>query len=68
VCWGSALVAETIQRYAVGAIMHFADSIVVPDSMTQPLVYYRNNTVNSHALIEACIATSPRPMCWRYAI
>jgi len=51
----SALLAEVIERHAVSAVMHFAGSIVVPESVTQPLAYYRNNTVNSHALIEACV-------------
>jgi len=45
----SALIAE----YEVDTIVHFAASIVVPDSVRDPLGYYRNNTVNSRALIEA---------------
>lgn len=38
-----------------GAIMHFAGSIVVPESVTDPLKYYHNNTVKSRALIEAAV-------------
>ena len=38
-----------------GAIMHFAGSIVVPESVEQPLAYYHNNTVKSRALIEAAV-------------
>ncbi|HEY6814164.1 MAG TPA: UDP-glucose 4-epimerase GalE, partial [Croceibacterium sp.] len=38
-----------------GAIMHFAGSIVVPESVEQPLKYYHNNTVKSRALIEAAV-------------
>jgi len=49
-------VREVIGDYRVDAVMHFAGSIVVPESMEKPLAYYRNNTVNSHALIESCIA------------
>lgn len=36
------------------AVLHFAGSIVVPDSVSQPLEYYRNNTLNSHLLLEMC--------------
>jgi UDP-glucose 4-epimerase len=46
------LVARIIRQYGVDAIIHFAASIVVPDSVRDPLGYYRNNTVNSRALIE----------------
>jgi UDP-glucose 4-epimerase len=38
------------------AIMHFAGSIVVPESVEKPLDYYRNNTLASHALIDAAVA------------
>ncbi len=34
------------------AILHFAGFIVVPESVEKPLEYYRNNTVNTHALLE----------------
>ena len=36
------------------AVMHFAASIVVPESVAEPLKYYRNNTVNMVGLLEAC--------------
>jgi UDP-glucose 4-epimerase len=39
-----------------GAIMHFAGSIVVPESVTDPLKYYHNNTAKSRALIAAAVA------------
>ena len=35
--------------------MHFAGSIVVPESVEQPLKYYANNTLASHALISAAV-------------
>lgn len=38
-----------------GAIMHFAGSIVVPESVTDPLKYYHNNTAKSRTLIEAAL-------------
>lgn len=36
------------------AIIHFAGSIVVPHSVSEPLRYYQNNTVNSHSLLTLC--------------
>src|SRR5438270_3473414 len=50
-----ALVARIIQEHGIEAIIHFAASIVVPDSVSNPLGYYRNNTVNSRALIECAV-------------
>ncbi len=49
------LVAATLARYGVGTVMHFAGNVIVPESVEQPLAYYRNNTLNSHALIDACV-------------
>ncbi len=45
-----------LREQGIGAIMHFAGSIVVPDSVTDPLGYYANNTVASHALIGTAVA------------
>jgi UDP-glucose 4-epimerase len=55
-----ALVAEIIRDHGVDAIVHFAASIVVPDSVRDPLGYYRNNTVNSRALMECAIKNGVR--------
>ena len=49
------LVARLIAEHGVSAIIHFAASIVVPDSVSDPLGYYRNNTVNSRALIACAV-------------
>jgi UDP-glucose 4-epimerase len=51
----SLIVAEEIS-----AILHFAGSIVVPESITDPLGYYLNNTVNSRALMEAAVTCGVR--------
>jgi len=45
------LVAKTIAQHRVTAIIHFAASIVVPDSISNPLGYYRNNTMNTCSLV-----------------
>jgi len=50
-----ALVASLIATHKVDAIIHFAGSTIVPESMRDPLGYYRNNTANSRALIETAI-------------
>ena len=50
-----ALVANLIKQQGVQSIIHFAASIVVPDSVSDPLGYYKNNTVNSRALIECAV-------------
>src|SRR6476469_3246909 len=49
------LVDSIIDDLGIGAIMHFAGSIVVPESVEKPLDYYANNTVASHALMEAAV-------------
>jgi UDP-glucose 4-epimerase len=51
------LVHTILRKYSVDAIVHFAGSIVVPESIADPLGYYHNNTVKSRALIEAAVAT-----------
>lgn len=49
-CGDEALVAETARRHGVTAILHFAGSIVVPDSVVDPFRYYLNNTVKPRTL------------------
>jgi UDP-glucose 4-epimerase len=49
------LVSRLIREYEVQAIIHFAASLIVPDSVRDPLAYYRNNTVNSRTLIESAV-------------
>ncbi len=48
-------VAALIAEHRIDTIIHFAASIVVPDSVRDPLGYYRNNTMNSRALLEAAV-------------
>ena len=51
-----ALVDRVLQGERIGAILHFAGSIVVPESVVKPLEYYANNTLASHTLISAAVA------------
>jgi UDP-glucose 4-epimerase len=53
-------VAALIAEHAIDAIIHFAASVVVPDSLRDPLGYYRNNTMNSRALIETAVQCGVR--------
>ncbi|MEN2711250.1 UDP-glucose 4-epimerase GalE [Sphingomonas sp. NPDC092331] len=55
-----AAVRAAIRAHGVTAIMHFAGSVVVPESVTDPLKYYRNNTAASRALIESAVAEGVR--------
>ncbi len=54
------LVGRLIKEHAVEAIIHFAASIVVPESVANPLGYYLNNTVKTRALIAAAVAGGVR--------
>ncbi len=49
-------VRAAIREHNVRAIMHFAGSVVVPESVSDPLKYYRNNTAASRSLIESAVA------------
>jgi UDP-glucose 4-epimerase len=49
-------VRGAMHDHRIGAVMHFAGSVVVPESVSDPLKYYRNNTAASRALIESTVA------------
>lgn len=48
------LVSRILADYDIGAVLHFAAHIVVPESVADPLKYYGNNTCNTRALLECC--------------
>ena len=50
------LLTRIFEEQGTDAIMHFAGSIVVPESVENPLKYYHNNTAKSRALIEAAVS------------
>jgi len=54
------LVRSVITEHGVGAILHFAGSVVVPESVTDPLKYYRNNTAATRSLLESAVAGGVR--------
>ncbi len=49
------LVGGLLRKHGISEIVHFAGSIVVPESVTNPLKYYANNTATSRNLIEAAV-------------
>ncbi len=49
------LVSSILKEHKITAIIHFAASIVVPDSVRDPLSYYRNNTMNTRSLLEVAV-------------
>ncbi|WP_290653025.1 UDP-glucose 4-epimerase GalE [Aquisalimonas sp.] len=54
------LIKRLLRDHAVDTVMHFAAHTVVPESVADPLKYYRNNTNNSRILLEACVAEGVR--------
>ena len=48
-------VEQVLREHDVRAIMHFAGSVVVPESVSDPLKYYGNNTVATRALLESAV-------------
>lgn len=48
-----ALLVETLRKYGIEAVMHFAAFIEVGESMEQPLKYYHNNVCNTRVLLAA---------------
>jgi UDP-glucose 4-epimerase len=54
------LVSRLLQERGVDTVLHFAAHIVVPESVADPLKYYRNNTSNTRSLLECCVAAGVR--------
>lgn len=52
----SELVARTLDEHGVATVMHFAARTIVPESVADPLRYYRNNTCATRNLLESCVA------------
>ena len=55
-----ALLARIIAEHDIGAILHFAGSVVVPESVEDPLKYYDNNSARSRSLIASAVAGGVR--------
>lgn len=48
------LVSKILNDYNITSVMHFAAHTIVPESVSNPLKYYGNNTCNSRNLLECC--------------
>jgi len=53
-------IKRLLDSQKISGVVHFAGSLIVPESVEQPLAYYRNNTAVSRNLIEACVETGVR--------
>ena len=51
----SSLISEVIKQFKVESVIHFAGSIIVPESVSDPLAYYANNTVVARNLMESAV-------------
>jgi len=56
----SELVSRIFAENGIAAVMHFAGSIIVPESVSDPLKYYSNNTAKSRSLLEAAVKAGLR--------
>ncbi|HMO76602.1 MAG TPA: UDP-glucose 4-epimerase GalE [Sphingopyxis sp.] len=56
----AALVTRIVAEQDVGAILHFAGSVVVPESVANPLKYYDNNSARSRTLIDTAVHAGVR--------
>jgi UDP-glucose 4-epimerase len=56
----AALVARVLAEHKVDTVMHFAAHIQVPESVSNPLKYYRNNTASTRTLLECCVDAGVR--------
>lgn len=55
-----ALMESLLETHEVAGVVHFAGSLIVPESVERPLAYYGNNTAASRNLIEACVNSGVR--------
>lgn len=55
-----ARLVQSMRDFNVSAVMHFAASLIVPESSQKPLAYWRNNVFGVSALLGACIQTGTR--------
>jgi UDP-glucose 4-epimerase len=49
------LVSELLTKHRIDTVIHFAANTIVPESVTNPLKYYGNNTCGTRSLLESCV-------------
>ena len=53
-------VLETLRTHQIDTVLHFAAYTIVPESVSEPLKYYGNNTCSTRALLECCVEAGVR--------
>jgi UDP-glucose 4-epimerase len=53
-------VTRVLAEHAVDTVMHFAAYTIVPESVSEPLKYYGNNTCSTRTLLECCVQANVR--------
>ena len=53
-------VARLLKEHEVDTVMHFAAFTIVPESVSEPLKYYGNNTCSTRTLLECCVEAKVR--------
>ena len=53
-------VLETLRTHQIDTVMHFAAYTIVPESVSEPLKYYGNNTCSTRSLLECCLEAGVR--------
>lgn len=59
-CGDANLLAKVLDEHRISAVLHFAASTVVPESVIDPLKYYSNNTANLVTLLASCVKAGVR--------
>ena len=54
------LVTRLLNDYQIDTVVHFAAHTIVPESVAEPLKYYRNNTCATRNLLECCLEAGVR--------
>jgi UDP-glucose 4-epimerase len=54
------LVMEVLRTHGIDTVLHFAAHTIVPESVSNPLKYYGNNTCSTRNLLECCVETGVR--------
>src|SRR5688572_24972942 len=54
------LILRTLREHRIDTVMHFAAHTIVPESVSDPLKYYRNNTCATRSLFECCVEAGVR--------
>jgi UDP-glucose 4-epimerase len=54
------VVMEILRKHQVDTVLHFAAHTIVPESVSNPLKYYGNNTCSTRNLLQCCVESGVR--------